>query len=197
MCPKRISACLVAVCVWASLGWAVPGVAAAEPGGPGRDGAWTELGEVEITTDTAWVEGQYRAQNLRVSGSATLTIAGGSTVEIAGALTVADTATVLCQGKNTAGQVDDAWAGAGVTLQAGGATVEAGARITGDAMGYAPTLGPGYGGNVWDNGSGGSYGGWGGRMGGSDAGGAPYGSIEEPTDLGSGGGWSTAGARAG
>jgi hypothetical protein len=86
---------VVAVCVWVALGWVASGATAAESGGPGGDGTWTELGEVEITTDTAWTEGQYRAQSLSVAENATLTIAGGSTVDIAGALTVADTATVL------------------------------------------------------------------------------------------------------
>jgi len=161
----------------------------AAAGGGARDDVWTELGDVEITADTAWAEGQYRAQSLRVTGTATLSVAGGSVVEVVGALTVDGNATLLLQGKNTDGQEEEAWAGVGVTITAGSTTVEAGAAISADGQGDGPgAVGPGYGGTSGGNhGGGGSHGGWGGQMG--DVGGAPYGSIFEPTGLGSGGGY--------
>lgn len=183
-------------CAWALRTAVLAGLALAagqswEAGAAGasRDGAWTELGDLEITADTTWAEGQYRAQSLRVTNAATLSVAGGSVVEVVGALTVDGGATLLLQGKNTAGQVEGAWAGVGVSLSAASATLEAGSAISADGQGYGPdAIGPGYGGTSGGNhGGGGSHGGWGGQMG--DAGGAPYGSIPEPADLGSGGGY--------
>ena len=183
---------------WAMV-WLVSGMAAigqealaAKPArgsgpGPARDVQWTELGDVVVDSGAAWAEGQYRATSLTVANGATLTVAGGATIEVAGVLSIGGNSTVRFEGKNTDAQVDGVWAGSGVTLAAGDVVIEAGSRLAADGSGYGPSSGPGYGGTAGGNGGGGSYGGWGGQMG--DPGGAPYGSIEEPVDLGSGGGW--------
>ncbi|MCY2954352.1 MAG: PKD domain-containing protein [Planctomycetota bacterium] len=75
----------------------------------------------------------------------------------------------------------------------GDVTVEAGGTISADAKGYAPQTGPGKGANDGDRGSGGGYGGTGGRSATLAVGGSPYGSLMIPVDLGSGGGRSSGG----
>ncbi len=71
------------------------------------------------------------------------------------------------------------------------ATIDAGGAITTDALGYPAGMGPGAGsiGGRGYSASGAGYGGVGGWCGdGGYAGGASYGSVTQPTDLGSGGG---------
>ncbi|MDX6769058.1 MAG: fibronectin type III domain-containing protein [Elusimicrobiota bacterium] len=75
-------------------------------------------------------------------------------------------------------------------------TVEFGGRVSADAVGHAPATGPGAGVTVTENfgggrGSGGGYGGQGGAA--TQPGGQPYGSLAQPSDLGSGGGGITSG----
>jgi hypothetical protein len=76
-------------------------------------------------------------------------------------------------------------------------TVEAGSRIDVDGMGYPAETGPGAGGEDYGYGSGAGYGGNGGINHRSTPGGLAYGSIVEPTDLGSGGGHSSNGGSGG
>ncbi len=72
---------------------------------------------------------------------------------------------------------------------AGDAQVDAGSMISGDGLGYPGATGPGAGGNSGDwGGGGGGYGGIGGNGNAGASGGSAYGSVTQPTDLGSGGG---------
>ena len=83
-------------------------------------------------------------------------------------------------------------------------TIEPGGRISADGVGFGPSAGPGAGLTVPENfgggrGSGGGYGGYGGggNLGGNGdpqtLGGAVYGSMSQPSELGSGGGSITGG----
>ncbi len=69
-------------------------------------------------------------------------------------------------------------------------TVDTGGSISANGKGYGQETGPGKGGSNFFNGAGGGYGGAGGDSN-LAAGGAAYGSVTEPTDLGSGGGRET------
>ena len=66
------------------------------------------------------------------------------------------------------------------------ASIDASSRVKLDGLGNDATVGPGAGANSGGQGGGGGYGGNGGN--GDGAGGPSYGSITQPTDLGSGGG---------
>ena len=71
-------------------------------------------------------------------------------------------------------------------------TIESGASINVDGRGYSSSNGPGKGGDNWNYAGGAGYGAEGGSSsGGAAAGGSAYGSILEPTDIGSGGGSAT------
>jgi hypothetical protein len=147
------------------------------------------LGEVAITSDTAWPEGTYHLNNLTVSNGAVFTVGGGSTISASGTITVTGNATIVLQGKNNTGLVNGQWAGLGVTLEASQITVDAGSKISADGQGYTTGNGPGGSGGTW---CGASYGGVGGCK-------VPvYGSSLFPVDLGSAGGgayggWSNGG----
>ncbi len=121
--------------------------------------------------------------SITVQSGAVLTIGGGSTVNIAQTLTVSGTA--VLQSINNSAQVNNVWAGAGVTLNAASITVNMGGSINADGQGYVAGAGPG--GAVSGDSGGGSYGG----VGGPGYNGAPapatYGSTTAPIDLGSGG----------
>ena len=105
---------------------------------------------------------------------------------------------IIAQSLNNTGQVDDAWAGEGVTINTGSVLVDVTSRISADGQGYVGAtgyrvngIGPGAGmGNASNsNAAGGAgYGGIGGYGDGTNAGGGRYGSVLEPTDLGSSGG---------
>jgi hypothetical protein len=144
---------------------------------------------VVIQTDTAWPEGTHTLDELTVEAGATLAVAGGSHVTVSGTLTIRGNSTLLLQGKNTGAMVGGVWAGVGVAVDAGNATVEAGSRVTADGRGYVAGAGPG--GAGARSSSGGTHGGVGGA---GTWGAAPnpqtYGDPEAPVDLGSsGGGW--------
>ena len=85
---------------------------------------------------------------------------------------------------------------AGLTIVADNLEISASSRIDVSSRGYGPGQGPGAG-NTGDQatqgGSGGGYGGAGGPSPNGTPGGATYGSITQPTDLGSGGGTSFVG----
>jgi len=121
-----------------------------------------------------------------VATGAMLTVAGGSTIDLSDTLTVAGNSMIVCQGKNTAGQVGGEWVGEGVKINAQNVTVEAGSAISADGQGYAGGMGPGEGSNRNYGGGGGSYGGAG--LDDAGAAGLVYGSSIAPDDLGSGGG---------
>ena len=122
----------------------------------------------------------YNAITVRNAGI--LTIGGGATVNVTTAITVTANSSIVLQSINNAAQVNGAWAGAGVTLNAATVQVDAGSSINADGQGYQTQAGPGAAGQGTT--TGGSYGGTG-----SGPNPAPvYGSPTAPTDLGSGGG---------
>ena len=87
----------------------------------------------------------------------------------------------------------DAWdgeTGGMIFFRAVTATVEDGGSIDVNGLGFGSASGPGGGesGSSTRGGGGGGYGGWGGNGDDGDYGGTPYGSVYQPTDLGSGGG---------
>ena len=139
----------------------------------------------------------YTVNDLTVDNGATLTIAGGTTLNVLGTLNVTDGSTIIAQGTNRAAQINSAWAGVGVTINAHNVLVSSDSKISADGQGYVLNAGPGHGqingcsGNS-SYGSGGSYGGSGGPSNGYGSP-ATYGSVTHPTDLGSGGGGNAAG----
>ncbi|MBE2213613.1 MAG: carboxypeptidase regulatory-like domain-containing protein, partial [Opitutaceae bacterium] len=125
---------------------------------------------------------QLALQSLTLDNNATLSLGGGTALSIAGALTLGDAATLLCQGKNVAAQVDGAWAGAGVSIQAASVVVPATAKISADGQGYVDGAGPGFAtGSTYATGA--AYGGMASGAGAM----AAYGSSLRPIDLGSSG----------
>jgi RHS repeat-associated protein len=152
---------------------------------PGSALAQSPLGDVVITSSTAWPSGTYSATGLTVKNGATLTIGGGSTVSVSGAILVTANSNVVLQSINTAAQVNGVWAGAGVSINAASVEVDKGSTINADGQGYvsgisAAGVGPGGGS---DSNHGGSYGG----VGSNQAASTIYGSSIAPSDLGSGG----------
>ncbi|MFH1745534.1 MAG: immunoglobulin domain-containing protein [Planctomycetota bacterium] len=116
--------------------------------------------------------------NMIVRNNATLIHTGDLTID--GDLTVEDTALITQPVEQ----------GASHFTITGDTTIDAGGRISVSERGHAPQNGPGAGGSSTSSGAGGGYGGPGGN-GSNTTGGGIYGSITEPTDLGSGGGEET------
>jgi len=131
----------------------------------------------------------YDGSSITVDG-ATLTIAGEHTFAD---MLLTNSATILCESINNTGQVDGAWAGAGVTIYASNLIVDVTSKISADEMGYVSRVGPGAGTVVYcysaNRYSGGGYGGKGGTYA-CAVGGDSYGASLMPTNLGSGGGFS-------
>lgn len=122
---------------------------------------------------------------ITVANGSLLTIGGGSSVTVTGALTVTGKSTVVLQSINSTVQLNGAWAGAGVAINAGSVQVDAGSTINADGQGYtSATSGAGAGpaGGI-DSNHGASYGG----AGANQAASTVYGSSTAPVDLGSGG----------
>ncbi len=119
--------------------------------------------------------------NLNVSGASVLTVGGGTTLSVANGIAVTGNSSIVLQSANNTAKVNNAWAGVGVTLQAGSVQVDSGSSINADSQGYVSGAGPGDGPAAYGS-SGGSYGGLGGYVPG-----ATYGSAPMPVDLGSGG----------
>jgi len=65
-----------------------------------------------------------------------LTLGGGSALTVNGEVVVAGDSTILCQGKDNAAKVGDAWVGVGIAIAAGNLTVQAGSSISADGQGY-------------------------------------------------------------
>ena len=149
-------------------------------------------GNLTVSADlTLTSESTINLTSITVNNGATFTIGGGSVVTLTGALTVSGSSTILVQSINNTSQVNSAWVGTGSTINAGSVQVDAGSKISADGQGYSgtdcSTIGKGPGGgpiNCNNNGIGGSYGGLGA---GTTPAAAIYGSIFNPTDLGSGG----------
>ncbi|HNQ90059.1 MAG TPA: Ig-like domain-containing protein, partial [Verrucomicrobiota bacterium] len=126
--------------------------------------------------------------------AATWTIGGGSEVTVTGALSLTGSSTIFCGSINQQRMIEGQWRGTGVTLRAGSVAIAAGSAVNASGQGYLggevgsigrDGRGPGGAPAHAGAGSGGSYGGVGGAPAGASA---VYGSIEEPLDLGSGGG---------
>jgi RHS repeat-associated protein len=142
-------------------------------------------GRVSITGTNLWRAGQVdllEGTRLELDDGASLAT---------DRLLVSSNATILCRGWNVGVRVAGAWAGRGVTITADTLTLERGGSISGDGQGYTGTSttgnGPG-GGSGGEGGGGGGHGGNGGNSQMGTSGGTAYGSITQPTDLGSAGG---------
>lgn len=134
-------------------------------------------GDITISANTSWSQGDYSCSSLTVNTGATLTIAGNTTI----ALTKASGNGLYITGSSTITANGDTTAGAGVTFTVtSDVTIDSGSKISGDAHGFAAGQGPGAGGTS----TGGGYGG----MGAGANGGDTYGSAIAPVNLGSGGG---------
>ena len=121
-----------------------------------------------------------RYDNVTITSSGVLELGGGTSLLVNDTLRLSDGGILVCQGKNTAAQVGDEWAGAGVSVTASAVIVDAGCRITADGQGYLPDAGPGGGPHYMTDGS---------HGGGGVVGDMPtYGDALQPVDLGSGGG---------
>jgi hypothetical protein len=125
--------------------------------------------------------------NIIVNNGATLTVGGGSTINLTGTLTVTGNSQVVLQGKNATAQVNGQWVGSGVIISAANVQVDSGSKISVDGQGYLAGVGPGAGANCncYDP-AGASYGGLGRTR--QTSPGPVYGSVNQPIDLGSGGG---------
>jgi RHS repeat-associated protein len=140
--------------------------------------------DIVVSGCTLTANGDHAFLSMALTNTGTLSVGGGSTLTVAGALTVQNNSTVLCQGANTTGQVSNQWAGVGVTIHAASVMVEAGSVVSADGLGYAYGQGPGAG-VRYGLAGGGGHGGMGGTI--DAGGGATYGSLTQPTELGSGG----------
>ena len=118
-----------------------------------------------------------------VTNGTQVVIDGGETWAV-NQLVVATNATIQCQASNNTSQVNGQWVGVGVVIQAQSVAINAGGVVSADGLGYASGQGPGAGVRYsWAGGGG--YGGAGGAV--NAGGGATYGSLTQPVDLGSGG----------
>ena len=118
-----------------------------------------------------------------VTNGTQVVIDGGETWAV-NELVVATNATIWCQASNNTSQVNTQWIGAGVVIQAQSVVINPGGVVSADGLGYASGKRPGAGVRYgWAGGGG--YGGAGGTA--NARGGAAYGSLTQPVDLGSGG----------
>ncbi|CAG0936462.1 tRNA(Glu)-specific nuclease WapA [Thermoflexales bacterium] len=79
----------------------------------------------------------------------------------------------------------------GLELRVENLTIANGGTVSADGLGYATAAGPGQGtsgSGAYSQAGGGGHGGWGGVGSGNNAGGVPYGDVDQPVQLGSGGG---------
>ena len=144
-----------------------------------------------VTLDNSGQVGAYTPADLMEGTNLVVTVTNGTQVVIAGGeiwgiiqLSVGANCGVWCYSTNNTGLVNGEWLGAGVVIQAQSILIQTGAVVSADGLGYASGEGPGAG--VRDPyGGGGGHGGMGGTVGAS--GGATYGFLTQPTDLGSGG----------
>ncbi len=144
-----------------------------------------------VVLDNNGQTGAYTPADLVNGTGLTVTLTNGAQVVIAGGetwainqLSVGTNCTVWCYSTNNTSQVNTQWVGTGVVIQAQSMVLYPGAVISADGLGYAYGQGPGAGvrGSL---GGGGGHGGMGGTVG--AGGGAAYGSLTQPTELGSGG----------
>ncbi|MGD9101544.1 MAG: hypothetical protein PVF45_13765, partial [Anaerolineae bacterium] len=134
--------------------------------------------DVTITSDTTWYSDTVEIGDLSIVNSATLTLAGASGTH----LTVDDLSIASGAGLAVSGTA---------IITAANATVEAGASLAADGLGYGASAGPGQGTDgvmAYKQAGGGGHGGWGGEGAGGYAGGQPYDDLYEPLMMGSGGG---------
>jgi hypothetical protein len=151
---------------------------------------WTNLAGGDWSAATNWSPNQVpgAADDAVIADPVNVTLSASISVL---SLTLSGSAMLIPLGMNTSAQVGGLWAGAGVIIDAGNVTVEAGSAITANGQGYTTSAGPGAAapGNYS---AGGSYGGIGS---GNDA--PTYGDAVAPVDLGSAGGGAYGGYSAG
>ncbi len=153
------------------------------------NGAWGSLGEDSLLQVD---------ETVLVDEGSILELGGGTTLRVDASLSVSHGSTVLARGKDIAGQVEGAWVGRGVTIEASNLLLDVTSVLSADAQGYAgghllPGQGPGAGAVASYAAGGAGYGGAGGAGTGTVSGGQPYGSARRPTHLGSSGGEGTSG----
>ena len=151
-----------------------------------RSVAQSPSGNVVVSTNTTWAQGNYQVSSLTINSGATLTVGGGSMVSVTGAIVVTANSNLVLQAINNTAQVNGTWQGAGVSINAASVEVDAGSSINADGQGYVASAGPG--GAPAGSFDGGSYGGLGAVQEYPIALPLPvYGNATAPTDLGSGG----------
>ncbi len=165
-------------------------VEAATSGTVRRGGAGTvfitdsNTSQTSVRIDNLGVAGALTTIPPEFTGSDVCVIAGRSSVIADHLLTFGEcSVTGASTVAHTAGLAD------GLHINAGAMSISSDSTLTGDARGLSSSSGPGEGGDGVAA-SGGGYGGRGGFLG-TFAGGASYGSVTNPTDLGSGGGRDT------
>jgi parallel beta-helix repeat protein len=131
-------------------------------------GLWNELWNAtySVNGSVALVPGTYNITTLNVTNNAVLS----------------------CQGDDDGDPVN----GSGVVINSDNITIDSGAKISANAEGFVHDAGPGKPVNAGDCSGGGGYGGRAGD-GRDSLGGLTYGSFDQPTALGSGGGGGTSG----
>jgi len=167
------------------------GAAIAQTGGAGTVCWQVAKGTLRVLVDNAGQVGAYTPTDLIEGTNLVVTVTNGAQVSIAGGetwsvnqLLLATNGTVVCFSANAGGLVNSQWLGTGVVIQAQSVVVQPGGVITADGLGYAPLQGPGAAAaGSWAGGGG--HGGLGGTVNGN--GGGAYGSVTQPTELGSGG----------
>jgi hypothetical protein len=113
-----------------------------------------------------------------------LMVTGYAVAEMQGAIPILSNIVVSAGGEITSGPNDT-----NLFLSLlGNLTVTADAGIITDAKGFARDTGPGYGSSIFNQGAGGSHGGWGGDSASGAWSGSIYGSAARPVERGSGGG---------
>ncbi|MEZ5278474.1 MAG: RHS repeat-associated core domain-containing protein [Opitutaceae bacterium] len=157
--------------------------------GDAQDGT-VYLRDTTTSNGSLIVHGRVRIQpdeaptytGITVEGGGLLELGGGSSLTVTGTLRVKGGGVVLAEGKNRDAQVNEAWAGAGVSITAATLTVDLDGRVHADGQGYSSGLGPG-GPGAGANNSGASHGGL--ATSSTSVVKSAYGSMVEPVDLGS------------
>jgi hypothetical protein len=166
--------------------------------GPGNRVAFNNLSSTDCVVDVSTIDVAALSLNYGYTGTVTLSAAsmGSKELTITGNLTV-NSGTLLCVGDTTAinevsgGSVGNPH-GEGIIINASNITVGVSGKISANGQGFLSNHGPGAGEYANDQGAGGSYGGIGGD-GVAAAHGSTYGSVSEPTALGSGGAYNWSG----
>ncbi len=144
-----------------------------------------DISNADYTFDTNNTTGFASTPSITLGNNSTMTLLNNSTLTVNDL--VIENGAVLTHGDNSTAQTHS------IIIDAASIDIQAGGQIDVDGLGYHSITGGDYGagegGDASGGGGGGGYGGDGGNRGG--AGGSSYGSVKQPIDLGSGGGWDT------